>query len=128
MKIATTAVIQHKDKILLGLRKRDGRWELPGGKVDAGESPHQCIIREVKEELGIDVAVVRILDELNGVYRGIPMKVYAFLTRYIQGEIATYVHKEVRPVSLKDVFDYDIVEEDKLILERLYQGYYKDET
>ena len=34
-----------------------GRWELPGGKVEAGESPEAALVREVREELGCDIAV-----------------------------------------------------------------------
>ena len=36
-----------------------GRWELPGGKVDAGETPDQALVREIREELGCEVTVDR---------------------------------------------------------------------
>lgn len=47
--------------VLMGLRKKDGYrpdlWELPGGKIDPGESPAQALAREWKEECGVDVTV-----------------------------------------------------------------------
>ncbi|NKY26971.1 NUDIX domain-containing protein [Nocardia gamkensis] len=57
------AVVQHDGKVLLLQRPADdfmgGIWELPSGKVDDGESLDHALIREVKEESGLDVTVIR---------------------------------------------------------------------
>ncbi|MFI6958509.1 NUDIX domain-containing protein [Nocardia vinacea] len=57
------AVVQHSGKILLLQRPTDdfmgGIWELPSGKVDPGESIDQALIREIKEETGLDVTAIR---------------------------------------------------------------------
>lgn len=57
------AVVQHGGKILLLQRPADdfmgGIWELPSGKVDPGESIDQALIREIKEETGLDVTAIR---------------------------------------------------------------------
>ncbi|GAB2662557.1 NUDIX hydrolase [Nocardia goodfellowii] len=56
------AVVQHNGKVLLLQRPTDdfmgGIWELPSGKVDPGESIDQALIREVKEETGLDVITI----------------------------------------------------------------------
>lgn len=52
------AVIREDQKILLILGPNRG-WELPGGHVDEGESIHQALIREVKEETGIEIEIER---------------------------------------------------------------------
>lgn len=42
------------DEVVLALNDRD-EWELPGGRIEIGESSTECLIREFKEELGIDI-------------------------------------------------------------------------
>ncbi len=58
--VAAVALIDAKGKILLTKRPEGksmaGLWEFPGGKVEEGEAPESAVIRELKEELGIDVA------------------------------------------------------------------------
>jgi 8-oxo-dGTP diphosphatase len=54
----SAAVIERDGKILVGQRRRNDthalRWEFPGGKVERGETPTQALVRELREELGIE--------------------------------------------------------------------------
>ena len=59
--VVTAAVIERGDEILVTRRPQGvhlaGHWEFPGGKCDPGESLHACMIRELREELGVEALV-----------------------------------------------------------------------
>ena len=61
MTIVTCAIIEKDGKILIARRaegqKLAGKWEFPGGKVEDGESPEECLKRELEEEFGIPTEV-----------------------------------------------------------------------
>lgn len=61
-RIVVTAAVVERDGRLLVTRRLDGthlagHWEFPGGKCERGESPEQCLARELVEELGVDATV-----------------------------------------------------------------------
>ena len=61
--LVTAAIIENsRGEILIAQRPfagtiAGGRWEFPGGKLEAGEDPATCIIREIREELGVDISL-----------------------------------------------------------------------
>ena len=90
---ATAVIPFPPDKILLIKRRTspfEGYWALPGGRVDLGETVEQTIVREVKEETGLDVAVVRKIGEYHeqGVQDGEEYDYYpaCFLVKTLGGE------------------------------------------
>jgi len=68
--VGVGAIIVHKGKILLEKRKNapgKGKWSVPGGLVELGESLEQAVIREVKEETGLEVEEPRLIDVVDDV-------------------------------------------------------------
>jgi len=66
------AIINEKEEILLFLRNSDpekGFWSIPGGSVEFGESVETALIRELREELGVEVEVIRLLGLANHIIK-----------------------------------------------------------
>jgi 8-oxo-dGTP pyrophosphatase MutT (NUDIX family) len=59
--ISVKAVLVEDGRACLLLNERD-QWELPGGRLERGESPEQCLLREVREEVGLDAVIERLVD------------------------------------------------------------------
>jgi 8-oxo-dGTP diphosphatase len=64
--VVTAAVVIARGRVLLTQRKRgshlEGLWEFPGGKVEDGEDPRDALVRELREELGVDADVGDIVE------------------------------------------------------------------
>ncbi len=78
-------IFDEQNRILLCHRMDYDLWNLPGGAMEAGESPWECVIREVKEETGFDVEIVK----LAGVYNK-PEKsevCFSFICKIIGGQL-----------------------------------------
>lgn len=70
--ISCHALIRDKSKILLIKRKRDpfgGQWALPGGGIELGETVEEALVREVREETGLEVGIERFLGLLDAIDR-----------------------------------------------------------
>jgi 8-oxo-dGTP pyrophosphatase MutT (NUDIX family) len=59
--ISVKAVLVEDGRACLLLNERD-QWELPGGRLERGESPEQCLLREVREEVGLEAVIERLVD------------------------------------------------------------------
>ena len=105
--LVTAAVIIHDGKVLLTKRKADVPypllWEFPGGKLEPGEDPRDCIVREIREELAIDVAVAGIYEVVYHKYPERTVLVLAYRCQWLKGEIIDLEvteHRWLRPLDL----------------------------
>ena len=65
-------MVVHEGRVLLvkrGTEPARGRWSIPGGLIELGESLSQAVVREVEEETGLTVAVVELVEILDRIYR-----------------------------------------------------------
>ena len=87
MRVRSAAILIQNNSLALMERHRDGRhyFTFPGGGMDAGETPEQAVVREVREELGIDVRLIGLAAEVW--FRG--NQQFFFLVEQTGGEFGT---------------------------------------
>lgn len=124
-KSANIILINDKNDVLLHLRddkptiSYPNMWVLPGGYIEEGETPEQCIIREIKEELGVELKRV---SPVVAVQRFYGME-YTFWTRanFIIEDIQLTEGQAVRWFTLDEIRKTRLGYEDKAIIEDFFQ-------
>ena len=106
----TCAIILHQNKILATQRgpgmKLAGKWEFPGGKVEAGESEEACLQREIFEELNIQISISQRLKSYIHDYGDFQIELIPFLADYVSGELTLREHAKflwLLPEELKSL-------------------------
>ncbi|TAJ13823.1 (deoxy)nucleoside triphosphate pyrophosphohydrolase [Marinilabiliaceae bacterium JC017] len=99
--INVTCALIRKDGELLVARRgfqmdQAGKWEFPGGKVKAGESDEACLIRELKEELGVIVAIDSKLTPVEYHYPGKAIRLIPFICEIVEGEPYAHEHDGIK--------------------------------
>jgi 8-oxo-dGTP diphosphatase len=123
-KIVTAAVIERNGHILIAKRKQGkqhvGNWEFPGGTLEEGETPEQCLKRELQEELDIITDIGDLICSSEYTYTPeFTIRLLAYRTTVISGFFNLNDHEEIRWVKPADLTEYDFPEADRLIVERL---------
>jgi len=125
----TAAVIVHEGMLLIAKRKPTARlpnlWELPGGKIEANETPEECLKREIKEEFDINVIVGEYLDSNIHTYDFGTIELIVFLTHWEDGDLILNDHEEIRWVFVHELDQFDFAPADTAIIEKLKNGVFE---
>jgi len=100
MLIVTAAAMVRGGKVLIAQREAGShmelRWELPGGKLEPDEDPEECIVREIKEELDMEIEVSDIYKVVKFKYEEKDILLLCYLCRILKGEGKTLECNERR--------------------------------
>jgi 8-oxo-dGTP diphosphatase len=117
----TCAIIVIKNKILVTQRsekmKLPLKWEFPGGKLEENESEIDCIKREIKEEINIEIEVLRKLSNSIYDYGNFKINLIPFIAKHILGEIKLTEHRDYKLLQRKELLSLDWAEADLPIVE-----------
>jgi 8-oxo-dGTP diphosphatase len=116
-------IIGDDGRILITQRRADQalalRWEFPGGKVEPGEAPIAALERELREEIGVTVAVGRIWDVLFHAYPEFDLVMLVYACRIVGGSPRAVEVADLAWVAAHDLARWDILPADRPLVERL---------
>ena len=123
--VAAVALIDPDDRILIAQRPADkqlgGLWEFPGGKVEAGERPEGALIRELHEELGIDVKedCLAPLTFASHPYPDFHLLMPLYVCRRWKGFVTPREHQALKWVRARQLRDYPMPPADEPLIPHL---------
>lgn len=95
----TCAIIENDGKVLCAQRGQNMsmplKWEFPGGKLESGETPTQCLRREVEEELGLSISIIESLPPSRHRYATFEIELIPFRCIMLGGELSLLEHAQI---------------------------------
>ena len=103
------------------------KWEFPGGKIKNDETNEEALIREINEELSINIINCEELISYNFDYKDLNKKVfiYFYLVNNFSGKVLNNFHKELKWIEIKDIREYDFLEGDLKIIDHISSNDFK---
>lgn len=122
------AVIIDGDKVLVAQRSNNMslplKWEFPGGKLHSGETEEECVLRELKEELNIDIKIIARFAVSKFEYGSDTINLISFISTHESGQIQLSEHQRVEWKKRSDLADLDWAPADIPIVHKLICSHY----
>ena len=121
----SAAILTDKDKIFIARRPLSDRrglggfWEFPGGKLEPGETPEECLIREIREELAVEIAVGPLHLEWTYDYPAYRVLLRAYEATIVSGDVILRDHDAALWVTRDRLADYAFLPADRILVRTL---------
>ncbi|MEP0922912.1 A/G-specific adenine glycosylase [Leptolyngbya sp. ST-U4] len=123
--IGVAVIWNDRGQILIDRRKQEGLlgglWEFPGGKIEPGETVEACIVREIREEIGIEITVGDRLITIDHTYTHFRVTLNVHHCQYVSGEPQAIECDEVRWVEVADLEQFPFPQANVQIIEAIKQ-------
>ena len=96
-----------------------GGWEFPGGKIEANETSEQALIREIKEELDIDIEVNELIDRIEYDYPDFHLSMDCFWCRIIGGHLVLKEASNAKWLTKDNIDSVSWLAADRLIIDKI---------
>lgn len=124
--IGVGVIWNDQQQILIDRRRQEGvmggLWEFPGGKVEIGETIEECIKREIREELGIEIEVGMHLMTLDHLYSHLHVTLTVHHCRHLTGVPQPIECDEVRWVTLDEIDSFTFPQANEKVIAALRQN------
>jgi len=125
----SAALIFRDGRILITQRHADahlgGLWEFPGGKREPDETFEQCLVREIREELGLEISVGELFEEVDHAYPEKSVRLKFFICKILSGEPQPLDCAAVKWATKAELATFDFPAADARLLEKLRELKFK---
>lgn len=97
---------------------KDG-WEFPGGKIEENESPEEALIREIREELGVTIAVHDLIDIIDHDYPDFHLHMFCYWATVTDGHLMLLEHEDARWLDEESLETVEWLPADRGLLKRI---------
>lgn len=118
------AVIRDGDRIFAtarGYGEYKGWWEFPGGKIEAGETPEEALVREIREELDTEIRVGALIDAIEYDYPTFHLSMDCFWAEVIAGRLVLKEAEDARWLTKETLGSVRWLPADQTIIDAIYR-------
>lgn len=119
------AVIRDGNRILTtqrGYGDFKGGWEFPGGKIEEGEMPQEALVREIEEELGIEIVVGDLIDTVEYDYPKFHLSMDCFWAEIVFGDVVLKEHEAAKWLTKETLDSFEWLPADTSIIAYIREG------
>ena len=121
------AVIRDGDRIFAtarGYGEYKGWWEFPGGKIEAGETPEEALVREIHEELDTEIRVGELIDTIEYDYPTFHLSMDCFWAEVVAGRLVLKEAEDARWLTKETLESVRWLPADQTIIDAIYRELY----
>ncbi len=122
--VVAAIILDENNKVLAGKRSYGNlkdKWEFPGGKIEDGEDDKTALIREIKEELNLNIEVQSLFYTLDYDYPSFHVHMNCYFCKIIDGDLKLSAHSLCKYIDANALFDYDFLESNIDLLKKLQE-------